>query len=376
MFTRCLFCHQPFPPNQSLEHFPVGRRVAYDPGRGRLWAICDGCGRWSLAPIEERWEALEELEKLTTDRAKLLSQTEHIALLRAEDLDIVRVGRARLREEAWWRYGKELVRRRAHTQRLRVAQTAVMIGAAMAGAALGGLGMFGFYGGGRGRLFMNIDRWRKFGRTAWRGGTMCPRCGMVMERIGFRDARNMIVHPDGSDGLTLHLSCPRCGWRQRDAGFVLEGVTADHVLRRVLAYQNFSGASERTVKEATQAIEELGSPNALTRRIAAERVRLGDLAGPRRQSRRRVNRYASKAIAFEIAVNDETERRLLELELAALESRWREEEEIAAISDGELTPLPRLNELLIRTGIGAPGRASGLITTPRSDPPVQGPGQT
>jgi hypothetical protein len=49
---------------------------------------------------------------VTRDRARLLSQTDNIALLRAGPLEIVRVGRANLSEEAWWRYGRELTTRR------------------------------------------------------------------------------------------------------------------------------------------------------------------------------------------------------------------------------------------------------------------------
>src|SRR5262245_59087509 len=64
MLSRCIYCHLPLSENLTLENFRVGRRIAFDPARGRLWAICDSCRRWNLAPIEERWEALEELEKL------------------------------------------------------------------------------------------------------------------------------------------------------------------------------------------------------------------------------------------------------------------------------------------------------------------------
>ena len=64
MFTRCLVCQIPFPANELLAHFSTGNRIAFDPDRGRLWEICRTCRRWSLAPIKERWEALEELEKL------------------------------------------------------------------------------------------------------------------------------------------------------------------------------------------------------------------------------------------------------------------------------------------------------------------------
>ena len=38
-------------------------------------------------------------------------------------------------------------------------------------------------------------------------------------------------------------------------------------------------------------------------------------------------------------------RRLLEAELAELERRWQEEEQLAAIVDGELTPLASLERL-------------------------------
>ena len=40
------------------------------------------------------------------------------------------------------------------------------------------------------------------------------------------------------------------------------------------------------------------------------------------------------------AANEAAEQRLLQLEVAELEAVWRKEEEIAAIVDGELTPLP------------------------------------
>jgi hypothetical protein len=45
-------------------------------------------------------------------------------------------------------------------------------------------------------------------------------------------------------------------------------------------------------------------------------------------------------LALEIAANERIERRLLEAEAHELEKRWRDEERIAAIADGELTPGP------------------------------------
>lgn len=365
MFIRCLYCHQPFQPNEALEHFATGRRVAYDPGRGRLWAICEACHRWTLAPIEERWEALEELEKLTTDHGRLLSQTEHISLIRAEDLEIVRVGRARLQEEAWWRYGRELVQRRAHSRKLHFIQIGLMVALSAATAAAGASGVFGGVWGQN--ILGDIDRWRRFGRTAWRGGLVCPRCGDVLERISFKDADRLILTPGPEEDIALRLGCPRCNVaKAADSGFLFTGVGAEHVLRRVLAHRNFHGATEDDVRAATRAIEEVGSPAALARRVAGEGARLRDVVGKSRggsrrsRGRRKGKRGAdrTRSFALEIAVNDDTERRMLELELQALEERWREEEEIASISDNELTPLPRLNDLLTRLRI-APRAGEG-----------------
>ena len=53
----------------------------------------------------------------------------------------------------------------------------------------------------------------------------------------------------------------------------------------------------------------------------------------------------TESIALEIALNDDAERRLLELELKDLEERWRDEELLAAIVDDELTPVPALEKL-------------------------------
>ncbi len=50
-------------------------------------------------------------------------------------------------------------------------------------------------------------------------------------------------------------------------------------------------------------------------------------------------------IALEIAAGEDSERRLLELEMAGLEAHWKREEELAAIIDGELTSLPLIETL-------------------------------
>ena len=175
MFTHCLVCHAPFPVNEELEHFSTASRVAYDPERGRLWAVCKSCKRWSLAPIEERWEALDELEKVVRDRSTLLSQTDNVSLLRAGRLDVVRVGRADLTEEAWWRYGRELADRAAKHKQMMFMGT-VAAGAAIAGGwATGGIGWLGawFLWENAPDKVADVARWLRFGGNAWRGHQSC-----------------------------------------------------------------------------------------------------------------------------------------------------------------------------------------------------------
>jgi len=52
---------------------------------------------------------------------------------------------------------------------------------------------------------------------------------------------------------------------------------------------------------------------------------------------------ATERLALEMSVHEETERRAMEGELKVLEAAWRDAEQIASISDDELTP-PKLYE--------------------------------
>lgn len=334
MYQRCLVCNTPFPPNESLEHFPLGVRVAFDPSKGRLWAICRECKRWSLAPIEERWEALDELEKIVRDRARLLSQTENIALLRSGILEIVRVGRANLAEQSWWRYGSELAKRRKNYKSLSAAG-AVGAGAAIwGGMATGSLGFIAAW-----ILWDKLPgtipdaaRWFRFGGDVWRGRQRCQRCGYTFNRVPYRRRGNLILsHSEEMAPTGVRYRCPRCQ-EHREGGLHLQGREAENTLRRVLAYHHFEGATERTVTSATRLIQEAGSPTDLTRILLRDGKRLGDLG-------------RTGGIALEIAANEASEQRLLEMELIELEAHWETEEELAAIIDGELTPLPLLENL-------------------------------
>src|ERR1700680_1381085 len=105
MYSTCLFCHTHLGANEAVEHFPVGRRLAFDAAKGRLWVVCRSCGRWNLTPVEERWEAIEECERAFRDTSVRVS-TANIGLARLpERLELVRIGEPLLPEFAAWRYG-------------------------------------------------------------------------------------------------------------------------------------------------------------------------------------------------------------------------------------------------------------------------------
>ena len=320
---RCVFCHAALPQNEAVEHFPVGRRIAFDPRRGRLWAVCPSCHRWNLAPFDERWEALEELEKTRRDLGRVLSSTENISLIRAPGIELVRVGEARLPEEAWWRYGAEMTRRRTRYRAMRWIERGSLVAATMATG-----GFFWMFGG---NGLNRLSRWRKFGTVAWQGRAACVACGAPLEHLTFRRTRYLHLSRDTQGDPALHLQCMSCRRRGMVGEHQIEGAPADHVLRRVMAYHHYHGASESRVHRATRYIDQLGSPHAVTTELTRSGIRLDKLFDRDRRT---------QAIALEISLNDETERRLLQMELAELEARWKEAEKIAEIADGLLTPTP------------------------------------
>jgi hypothetical protein len=129
MYSTCLFCLAALGRNDALPSFPVGRRLAYDRQRGRLWAVCERCGRWNLAPLTERWDAVEECERLYR-AAHQRYGTDNIGLAGLRDgTELVRIGPALRPEVAVWRYGARLLRRRTPRRDALVHASAALLGA-------------------------------------------------------------------------------------------------------------------------------------------------------------------------------------------------------------------------------------------------------
>lgn len=318
MFTNCIHCNRTFTAQQELEYLRTGRRIAFDPRRGRLWAICEWCSHWTLAPVEARWEALEELEQRTAKDSRLIAKSSNIALFSAGSIEILRIGIAPFREEAWWRYGRKLLR--ARTRYLEgMLPRAIIRGVMVLGS-----------------LFVPwIDpvivgqagsSHAAFGYLAWLGTAKCMRCGGVAQELPFKDWKRLALRLSNSGEISIWIRCMRCR-AYSEAGYRLEDIRPEHLLRRVLAYRHVRGASRRQVNRAVEAIEEAGSAEDFLRRIARGRRELGDLD-------------STTSLALAMALNDALERREATAEIRLLEIQWRDEEEIAGIVDDELTIHP------------------------------------
>lgn len=354
MYRSCIFCSAPLGSNDGLENFPVGSQLAFDAWKGRLWAICPRCARWNLAPIEERWEAVEAAEKLFRD-ARLRVQSENVGLARLPDgTRLVRVGAAVPGELAAWRYGRQLIQRR---KRYFVASGVTAIASAALYSGITALGM------GTGMAWMAWAWWdarnkqkvihRVADPTAGTSPLIVRRWhieGMSL-RAGDGDVDRSTDGELGADALRVTIRDAHkkkaSDWtgsvrRNSDDIVVVSGPDARALLARAMVRVNRSGATESRLEDANRLLAEAGSADRLLVRTALRDTPLGKMGGPKSEVL-----TGPAALAVEMALNEESERRALQGELAGLEAAWREAEEIAAIADslpGEET----LNRLLDR----------------------------
>src|SRR3954466_2616831 len=144
MYATCLFCNESLGTNEALDTFPVGKRLAFDAAKGRLWVVCKKCERWNLTPLDERWEAIEQAERLYRDTKKRVA-TDNVGLAKvADDTTLVRIGAPLRPEFAAWRYGDQFGRRRRRQMLIAGAGLgalgAVVIGGISVGVGIGGFG--------------------------------------------------------------------------------------------------------------------------------------------------------------------------------------------------------------------------------------------
>ena len=332
MYTTCLFCNSALGANEVVEHFPVGRRLAFDAAKGRLWVVCRKCERWNLTPLEERWEAIEECERQFRS-TKLRLSTDNVGLARlTEGLELVRIGAPQRPELAAWRYGDQFGRRRRRYMAMSAAGVAV-VGAVVVAGPVAGVVSTGLVTQ-LPNLFNvanAIYRDRKRVRIALADGARVETSLLLASQARLTP---------GGDGVELHIKLApprgRVRWRagQDGGSAALFGENAIRAAGAILPVVNRSGGAAGQVREAVKVLEHMRSVDDLYRGVARDAKRnfesgmwqLGESGLLRKLP-------ASLRLALEMAAHEEQERRALEGELAELERMWKEAEEIAAIAD-------------------------------------------
>lgn len=321
LFTRCMFCSTRFEHSVLFSRVPPGVSFAYDPETGRIWSICSRCRRWNLIPLEERFAAIEALEREVRDRGRRIAGTANVSLYHTRDLELVRVGVALPVERAVWRYGRHMTSRAAVNQRTHRRIALMTAGAvARAGQTLGAWKLDSDWGPAG---IIDVLRWQRFGSVAWHGRTRCDHCGSVLHTLHFDSSWWLYPRMDGAQ-LVVGVPCTRCDPWTPEHVFDVTGDDAPLLLRRALAYQHASGADEREVARATALIASAGSPEALLQRLSSGRSSLWRM-GP------------LQTLALEMAANHLSELHLVEQWLLGLEAEWRVEDELARIVDAELS---------------------------------------
>ena len=343
MFATCLFCHANLGANEAIEHFPVGRRLAFDAAKGRLWVVCKACERWNLTPLEERWEAIEECEKAFSE-TRLRVSTEHVGLAKLREGSIlIRIGDPQRPEMAAWRYGDQFHRRRRKHLLMLAGGTAAVGGYLIAGP------MMGLIGGG-GINLINLPNLvlsqRTIARVTVKESVLKLNASMLA---------SVRLRSRGADGYSIevpHRPLARAHfWNESKNYVVLKGDEAVSAARQLLPRINKSGGSASTISDAVEVLEANSSPDRLLARLATTSEKKGwgsfdvfgsNAGGP---GVRMKSIPAPLRLALEMSLHEADERRALEGELSILEDRWREAEEIAAISD-DMFVSPRVTSML------------------------------
>ncbi|MEP6764720.1 MAG: hypothetical protein ABJB66_10440 [Gemmatimonadaceae bacterium] len=346
MYATCLFCHSPLGANESIEHFPVGRRLAYDAAKGRLWVVCSKCERWNLSPLEERWEAIEEAERAYRDTKKRVA-TDNIGLARLHDgTELIRIGVPLRPEFAAWRYGDQFGKRRRREWLIAGGGSAVVLAVALGGPALG----IAIGGGGALVNILNV------------GSLLYQR---FVPRVHVTDAEGNFLAISGFDlrkanfmfstnDNAIHVEFPYRDWQASrrllttammtlkpgllsSSYAALDGEVAVRAMAAMLPALNGAGGSARQVSRAVAAVEQ-------NQNSVPTLLREALIATPASSYRRRMGQGSASLIpkplrlALEMSLHEADERRALEGELKELEERWKQAEEVAAIADGLTLP--------------------------------------
>ena len=328
MYQTCMFCKKPLGSNEVVETFPVGRRLAFDAAKGRLWVVCRKCLRWNLTPLDECWEAVETCEWLFR-ATPLRASTDQVGLARhREGLELVRIGKPPRGEFAAWRYGDQFLRRMRNVGFTLAGGFATNLvfmnlpGALVTGGACALL----VWSQTRTAAKVRVEVDATTGEAPVEPGTV-----VKFKHTNIRSIR--MLPAEHEPGFTVDIRQGLEGIeRTRTASFA--GEDAHRVAAAVLPVLNASGGMRRTVQAAVAEIEAQGHPS----RYVAQAVRGNPDVDRESPPGLVTNMRKPTRLALEMALHEEQERRALEGELWVLEQAWREAEEIAAIADKLLLP--------------------------------------
>ncbi len=331
MYRTCLYCTRDLGANEVLETLPIGRRLAFDAAKGRLWVICPSCAKWNLVPFDTRLETIDACERLFRD-TRMRFSTDHIGLARLrEGLELVRIGEALRPEYAAWRYGDRFASRRRRNiivgTTVGVAGIGAMIGLQVLAGSM--VGMQFFFQGGSGL-------YRRF-RVASRFVPESGEAPLTLTRQDLEAARLEVgpIEREPGNVLPWGVSVParygvrgRWTWpRRTNESVTLTGRDAVQALSHVLPAIAGTAGSRDHVRRAVDLVDEHQSLESIVSQWSAHWTkRLPNTA-------RLTKLAAAPRLALEMLANEDAERRWLEGELKLLEHQWREAERLAAIAD-------------------------------------------
>lgn len=375
MYNTCTFCYGPLGTNEVLETFPIARRVAFDPAKACVWAVCPECTRWNLVPIEERWEVVDECERRFRHTSLRYSSGNIGLAWIASDLELVRVGPALRPEFASWRYGRVLARPRPMLHRLMDRLTAIGVAATRSvseasrsasrrdpRAATAQL-LLTVYGNRvldvvqlprrkelHGDVPIAVVRLRHLVQAA----LVRPEAGRPWSlNIPHDHGTLTLLGDDGIRAAARALAI--VNGTERGGGFAPD--ILESAVRKVDESSQLSGYFNRVLTIALRSQWGKGADDSSrAHEKAAATLTIGSsdierlafrLTGRTFWSHGGIGSEPSTALldvplvdrlALEMAAHEEAERRALEGELAELEEAWRDADEIASIADALLKP--------------------------------------
>jgi hypothetical protein len=306
--SACVFCGHPFP-DGPVDQPSAGSRRAFDPWKGRLWNVCLSCSRWSPVPLAVRWETLEECERVTRNRGRVRLSSDNLSLIAVGEGELVRVGRPPRIEWAGWRYGDRMPAVRRGRGLLRR-----LLGS-LPPPPLSGYRPYGLgYADPPMHWVMSPFQDASWGLTlAFTTVPLAPRCPSCTRPVALRPWSFHEIRLVEEGGTRRVLA--RCALCETEVTISVRH--ARPALRLGLSVVTPGTVPTDQAEAAASGVEGAGGSQGFARALAESGATLGDMT-------------ATERLGLAMALDEDAE-------VEALETEWREAEEVAAIMDGELT---------------------------------------